>query len=26
LKSFTTIKIDNVDFAESDVRILDGDG
>lgn len=26
LKSFTTYKIDNVDFAESDIRILDGNG
>jgi len=26
LKSFTTYKIDNVDFAESDMRILDGNG
>jgi len=25
-KSFTTIKIDNVDFAESDIRILNADG
>jgi len=26
LKSFTTIKIDNIDFAESDIRILDSEG
>jgi len=26
LKSFTTYKIDNVDFSESDIRILDGNG
>jgi hypothetical protein len=26
LKSFTTYKIDNTDFSESDIRILDANG